>query len=318
MRERTHNFICPLSTAKAAVGIIKLSRKVADECSFGNENLGANMAGFLKKVKTSLFAPAMSAVRNRSLIFELSRREVLGRYRGASFGLFWSILSPFLMLCVYAFAFGSLLGSRWPQPSGSVDSFAIILFVGLIVHGFFAECFSRAPSLVTNNVSYVKKVIFPIEILPWPMVVSALFHTLMNILVLIALRLIVDQAFSWGVLLLPLVLLPLVILALGVGWFLSALGVYVRDINQVTGVLSTALLFTSSAVVPASVIPEQYRVIFSANPLTFIIDQARAVGLWGEMPDWSGLALYTLVSLIFTLIGYAWFSATRRGFGDVL
>lgn len=276
------------------------------------------MVSFMRKFKASLFAPVSSVIRNRSLIFELSKREVLGRYRGASFGLFWSILSPFLMLCVYAFAFGSILNSRWPQPTGSTDSFAIILFVGLIVHGFFAECFTRSPTLITNNASYVKKVIFPLEILPWPMVVSALFHTFMNILVLIVLRLVMDQAFSWGVLLLPLVLLPLLVLMLGIGWFLSALGVYVRDISQVTGVLSTAVLFTSSAVVPPTAVPEEYRFVFSSNPLTFIIDQARAVALWGEWPDWSGLAVYTLASVLFALIGYTWFSATRRGFGDVL
>jgi len=276
------------------------------------------MARFIKNLKTWLLAPAYSVIRNRSLIFELSKREVLGRYRGASFGLFWSILSPFLMLCVYAFAFGSILNSRWPQPPGTQDSFAIILFVGLIVHSFFAESFNRAPSLITSNVSYVKKVIFPLEILPWPMVVSALFHTLMNVIVLIVLRLVVDHAFSWGTFLLPFVLFPLTILMLGVGWFLSALGVYLRDINQITGVLSTALLFTSSAVVPASAVPEEYRFIFVSNPLTFIIDQARIVALWNGMPDWSGLAIYALASTVFALIGYTWFSATRRGFGDVL
>lgn len=276
------------------------------------------MASFMRRLKNSLFAPAASVIRNRSLIIELSKREVLGRYRGASFGLFWSILSPFLMLCVYAFAFGSILNSRWPQPEGSANSFAIILFVGLIVHGFFAECFTRAPLLITNNVSYVKKVIFPLEILPWPMVVSALFHTFMNIVVLVILRLVVDHEFSLGIMLLPVVLLPLVVLMLGVGWFLAALGVYIRDISQVTGVLATALLFTSSAVVPANAIPEKYRFVFSANPLTFIIDQAREVALWGGVPDWSGLAVYTIVSAVFAFIGYTWFSATRRGFGDVL
>jgi len=276
------------------------------------------MVDFMKRLVNFLVAPVISIMRNRALIAELSKREVLGRYRGASFGLFWSIISPFLMLLVYAFAFGSILNSRWPQPTDTRDSFAIILFVGLIVHGFFAECFTRAPTLVTNNASYVKKVIFPVEILPWPLIISALFHTLMNIVVLIVLRLVVDQSFSLGFIFLPLILLPLVILMVGLGWFLSALGVYIRDISQVTGVLSTALLFTSSAVVPPSAVPEKYQFVFSINPLTFVIDQARAVALWGEMPNWSGLLIYTLVSVVFALVGYAWFSATRRGFGDVL
>lgn len=266
-----------------------------------------------------LLGPVTSVLRNRSLIIELSKRDILGRYRGASFGLLWSVLSPFLMLVVYTFAFGNILKSRWPQANTEHEqSFAIILFVGLIVHGFFAECFSRAPTLVTSNPSYVKRVIFPLEILPWPMLLSALFHTLMNILVLVVLRLFMDHAFSWEVILLPIVLLPLMLLMLGLGWILAALGVYLRDISQITGVLSTALLFTSSAIVPVETVGEKYRFIFQSNPLTFIIDQARAVALWNQTPDWAGLAVYALVSAGIALLGYSWFMATRRGFGDVI
>lgn len=262
--------------------------------------------------------PFSALGRHRSLTIELTRRDILGRYRGASFGLLWSLISPFLLLCIYAFAFGSIMGGRWPQPAGGDASFAIVIFCGLIVHGFFAECLVRSPVLVTSNPNFVKRVVFPLEVLPWPMVFSALFHTTMNVLVFIVLRLILDGAFSATIVLLPLVLAPLVVLALGVAWLLASLGVYLRDVTQVTGVLSTALLFLSSAMLPAEAVPERYRWILQLNPLSFIIDQAREVMLWGRMPDWAGLGLYMLAALAALAAGHAWFRATKRGFADVL
>lgn len=255
---------------------------------------------------------------HRSLSLELSKRDVLGRYRGATFGLLWSLISPFLTLSIYTFAFGSILKSRWPQTSDGSASFAMILFVGLIVHGFFAECLSRSATLITNNVNYVKRVIFPLEILPWSMVAAAAFHTLMNIAVFVFLHYLLDGRISGLVLLFPIVLTPLILLAIGIGWIFAALGVYFRDVSQVTGVISTAMFFLSSAMVPVSALPAAYQPIFRANPLTFIIDQAREVALWGHLPDWLGLAQYTLVSIFVMAVGFAMFQVTRRGFADVL
>lgn len=259
---------------------------------------------------------AMSA--QRALTLKLAKRDVLGRYRGASFGLTWSLISPFLMLCVYTFAFGTVLGGRWPRVESGHDSFAMIVFVGLIVHGLFAECFNRAPTLIVSNPNFVKRVIFPLEILPWPMLMSALFHTMMNVVVFVLLRLALDGQFSWTIVLLPLVLLPLAVLLLGLSWFLASLGVYVRDITQVTGVVATAMLFLSSALIPTESVPGTYRWLFRLNPLTPIIDQAREVMLWNRMPDWLVLGEYMLIALVVAYLGYAWFAVTRRGFGDVL
>lgn len=254
----------------------------------------------------------------RSLTFELAKRDVLGRYRGASFGLLWSLISPFLMLMVYSFAFGFVMKARWPQADQGQAHYSIILFIGLIVHGFFAECLNRSPALITGNANFVKRVIFPLEILPWPMVASALFHTFMNFLVFLALHIILDHTIAWTIVLLPLVLLPLVLLALGVSWLLAALGVYLRDIGQITGVLATAMLFLSTAMFPIEALPPQYRWLLIINPLTFIIDQARAVALWGQMPNWAGLGLYTLCALAVLYFGYTVFRLTRRGFADVI
>lgn len=261
--------------------------------------------------------PFAALLRNRSLVAELCKREILGRYRGANFGLLWALISPFLMLAVYTLAFGSILKSKWPGV-GEGQSFALILFVGLIIHAFLAECITQAPRLVAGNPSYVKKVVFPLEVLPWPMVASALFHLLMNLIAYIVLAIFFGQELSWTLLLFPLVVLPLVVLALGLSWGLAAMGVYFRDINQVTGVFATAMLFTSTAIIPITAIPADLQWLFRLNPLSFIIDQARVVVLWGGMPDWIGLGAYLVIALLVCYGGYLIFSVTRRGFADVL
>lgn len=261
--------------------------------------------------------PVQSPLNHRSLIIELTKREILGRYRGASFGLLWSLISPFMLLAVYSFAFGNVMKGRWPQGNGH-QSFTLILFVGLIVHGYFSECILRSPQLITGNPSYVKRVIFPLDILPWPMILSALFHLFANFIVFLALRMALEGRIDVTAVLFPIVMLPLVILSFGISWLLAALGVYFRDVNQITGVISTALLFTSSAIMPVASVSEHLRPIFLLNPLTFIIDQARNVALWGQLPDWGEWAIYLAISCVVAWVGYACFSATRRGFADVL
>lgn len=266
----------------------------------------------------SILEPFSALRRHWSLTLELTKRDVLGRYRGSSFGLLWSLISPFFMLLVYSFAFGFVMKARWPQSENGEAHYSVILFVGLIVHGFFAECLNRSPFLITGNVNFVKRVIFPLEILPWPMMVSALFHAFMNTIVFLLLHALLDHSLVWTTLLLPVVLFPLVLLTLGVSWLFAAIGVYLRDIGQITGVLSTAMLFLSSAMFPLDALPQQYRWLLVMNPLTFIIDQAREVMLWGKFPDWAGLGVYTTFALVAMYLGYGVFRLTRRGFADVV
>lgn len=262
--------------------------------------------------------PLASLLRNKSLVWEMSRREVLGRYRGASFGLAWSVISPFLMLGVYAFAFGTVMKSRWPQQAGGAHSYAVILFVGLIVHGFFAECITRAPSLVVSNPNYVKRVIFPLDVLPWSMMFSALFHGFVNAIVLALLMLVLEHRLHFTILLLPIIFIPLALLTMGLSWMLASVGVYLRDISQVMPVVATAMLFLSSAIIPISVLSPELQMLFHLNPLTFFIDEARMVVLMGEWPNWVALALTAAGAFLFAWLGHAWFMATQRGFADVI
>lgn len=268
--------------------------------------------------RTRSWNPFAAFGRHWDLTRELVRNEILGRYRGANFGLLWSLLSPFLMLIVYTIAFGSILKGRWPQVGDTHAEFGLVIFVGIIVHGFFAECFTRAPQLMLQNANYVKRVVFPLEILPWSMLLSALFHTAMNVAVFCLLSLFVYQQLSVYVVLLPLVLLPLVLVTIAVSWLMASLGVYLRDIAQVAPVIATAMFFLSSAIIPVEAVPAEYRIAFALNPLTFFIDQAREVALWGRPPDWVGLIWYTLGGLVAVFGAHAWFRKTSRGFADVL
>lgn len=248
----------------------------------------------------------------------MTRRDVAGRYRGSMMGMLWSFLNPLLMLAVYTFVFSVVFQTRWGHGDASKTDFAILLFAGMIVHALFAECVNRAPGLVLGNTSYVKKVVFPLEILPWVALASTLFHTAVSVLVLLLFFAIVHFYIHWTVIFLPLVLLPLAFLTMGVTWFLASAGVYLRDVGQTTGLVTTAMMFLSPVFYPASALPEGYRRLLHLNPLTFIIEQVRDVLVWGKMPDWPGLALYFVVSLVVAWFGFFWFQKTRKGFADVL
>lgn len=259
---------------------------------------------------------------NRELILTMIKREIVGRYRGSMMGLLWSLLTPLLMLLVYTFVFSVVLKARWSGiGAGTQESraeFAILLFVGLIVHGLFAEVVNRAPSLILGNVNFVKRVVFPLEVLPIVTAGVALFHAAISLAVLLGAVFVISGSIPWTAVLLPLVLFPLLMLTLGVAWWLASLGVFLRDVGQVVGLLTTVLLFLSPVFFPITSVPEFFRPWMQANPLTFAIEQSRAVLIFGEAPDWQAWLLNTVAAGVVGWAGYAWFQKTRKGFADVL
>ena len=268
---------------------------------------------------TSLLALGRSLIQHRQLIMQMIQREVVGRYKGSVMGLGWSFFNPILMLTVYTFVFSVVFKARWGlDPNESKTQFAVVLFVGMIVHGLFAEVLNRAPSLILTNVNYVKRVVFPLEILPVITMGAALFHTLISLLVLLSAFVIFNGYLHWTVIFIPLVLLPFVVLTLGIAWMLASLGVFVRDIGQTIGIVVTVMMFLSPVFYPVTALPEEFRPLLMANPLTFIIEQSREVMIWGHLPDFAGVALYTIESSVFAWLGFAWFQKTRKGFADVL
>jgi len=256
---------------------------------------------------------------NRDLIRQFTRREIEGRYKGSFLGLFWSFVTPLVMLLIYTFVFGVVFKAKWPNAkTDSLSEFAVTLFCGLIAFNIFSECIGRAVALVTSVPNYVKKVVFPLEILPISVLGAALFHGGVSLSILFVANLLVSGVLQWTLVLLPLVLLPLLCLTLGLTWFLASLGVFVRDIGYTVTLVVQVLFFLTPIFYAVEIIPEPYRAIIGFNPLTPIVEDFRRVMLWGSLPAWGELALLILGSGAVMILGYAFFMKTKKAFADVL
>ncbi len=253
------------------------------------------------------------------LIWRLAMRDASARYRGAQLGLLWSILNPLLLLAVYTYVFCVVMKAKW-NGAGPENyfSFALTLFAGLTAFNIFSEVVSRAPSLVLSCPNYVKKVVFPLEILPVIALVVALTTFFASFIVLVPAMLILQGVPSWTILLYPLALLPLILLALGLGWLLASLGVFLRDIGQSISLVLQLLVFMTPIFYPVSAIPHALRPVLVYNPLAVGVESFRRVVLWGQQPDWTMLAAATLIGLVCCQLGYAFFMVTKKAFADVI
>jgi len=257
--------------------------------------------------------------RNRALIFALTKREVLGRYRGSLFGVFWSLINPMLMLAIYTFVFSVVFKSRWGgAASGSRVEFALVLFAGLIVFNLFAECISRSPTLIISNANYVKKVIFPLEVLPWVVMAGALFHFIISLFVWLCAYVIFYGMPQVSFLLIPFILIPYVLFVMGLSWALSSLGVFIRDISQIIGMLITVLMFVSPIFYPITALPLEYQKFVLLNPLAMPIEAMRDFIYWGVIPELTTFIGYWIFSLTIAALGFTWFQKTRKAFADVI
>ncbi|ABA57728.1 ABC-type polysaccharide/polyol phosphate export systems permease component [Nitrosococcus oceani ATCC 19707] len=257
-------------------------------------------------------------IKTRELIAQLVWSEVVGRYRGSFAGFLWSFLNPLFSLAMYTFVFGVVFKARWGLSAENTFDFSMVLFTGLIVHGLVSETINRAPYLILSNPSYVKQVVFPLEVLPVVALGSSLFHAAISFLLLIVIWSIAHGSIALAVAFIPLLILPLSLITVGVSWFMAAATVYFRDLGQLVTFISSGLLFFSPIFYPVSSVPESFRIFLELNPLTYIIEQVRATLISGEIPELKGYVVYFLVSAIVAWAGYAWFQKTRAGFADVI
>jgi lipopolysaccharide transport system permease protein len=253
----------------------------------------------------------------RSLVLELTKREFSGRYNGSFGGIIWSFIQPLFLLTVYTVAFGVILKSRWGA-SGSTSEYALMLFAGLIIFNVFSEVLSKSSTLITSNPNFVKKVVFPLELLPIITVANALIHALIGITVWF-----LGYAFLFGTpkivsILFPLVLLCFVPILLGIGWLLSALGVIVRDISQLTAILNHTLLFLTPIFYSIEAAPPLLKNLLMLNPLTFIVEQFRLVLFYGQVPEIKGLFAYFVLASVFAWLSLALFRRLRPTFADLV
>lgn len=261
----------------------------------------------------------MSLQRHRNLLWQLTEREVAGRYRGSVLGWGWSLLNPLLMLAVYTFVFSTIFKARWPdlQQAGPLG-FAINLFAGLIVFNLFSECVSKAPSLIVGQPSFVTKVVFPLELLGAVSVAAAAFHACTSLIVLGLFEIVATGGIPITSLWLPLIWLPLLLGSLGLCWLLSALGVYLRDLPQLVGVALSVLMFLSAIFYPSSALPPAWQPVLALNPLATVIEQTRRALIANQNPTIAYLAASIPLSLIACELSFRLFQKARRGFADVI
>lgn len=253
----------------------------------------------------------------RELLQLLAWREILARYRGSLGGMVWAVINPLLLLSVYTAVFSGIFQARWGSSSDPVE-YALQLFVGLTIHGLAAECLMRAPTLLVANSNYVKKVVFPLELLPVANLISALFNFAISLFILVLFYIVVHQQIPWGMFWLPVVIAPYVIFLAGISWLLAVVGAYLRDIAQLMGMVITLLLFLSPVFYPASILPPKLQTLFMLNPLTIIIEQSRAVLLHAQSPDLVMLGIYGVIAWVFMYFSYIVFTRLRQGVADVL
>lgn len=263
-------------------------------------------------------SPYRALVRHFALIVQMARRDVDKRYRGSFAGLFWSFFNPLLMLVIYTFVFGVIFRARWDARVVGHFQYAIVLFAGLNISTMFTECANKATTLIEENTSYVKRVVFPLESLSWSTLGAALFHLVISTLALLVLLLVVKHSIPWTVIFFPIVIVCFAPFIAGTIWVLASLGVYLRDIKQVVSILSTALMFLAPILFPMSMIPGKYRILLYMNPLTVIAMASQKILFFGEPPRWDHLALYVIVSSLFAWGAFVWFEKTRKGFADVI
>lgn len=266
-----------------------------------------------------LFKNSLKPFAHTSLIKQFIKRDIAARYKGSYLGILWSFVTPLLMLTIYTFVFSVVFQARWgSEGETSKVEFALLLFSGLIVFNLFSEVISKSPSLITSNANYVKKVVFPLEILPIVALGSALFHSLISLVILILASFMFLGQIYWTILLFPIILLPMLLVTLGLSWLLASLGVFIRDVGQIVGVMVPALMFLSPIFYPISSIPDELQFLYYFNPISYVVEDARRVLIWGEMPHWDWFGYGMLIGLIVFTLGYIWFNKTRKGFADVI
>lgn len=278
------------------------------------ELIAARRAGALRM----LVRPLALVWRQRVLLRRMTWREISARYRESVLGTIWAVINPLLMLAIYTFVFGYMLKSKWPGQGDNKLLFAVTLFAGLIVNTLFAETVNNSTKVIVDNANYVKKVVFPLEMLPLVVLGTALFHAAVSFGILLVANELVGTGLHWTMLLLPLVVAPIVLATAGVAWMLASLGVFLRDASQIVGFVTAFMMFLSPIFYPLSAFPPTLQKWLFLNPLTLPVVQVRQVVINAALPAWRELAISYAVGLIVAAVGLWWFERTRQGFADVV
>ncbi len=265
-----------------------------------------------------VISPFKQCIQYRDLILTMVARDISVKYKGSVLGILWAFLNPLFMLAIYTFVFKYVFNARWPTENAATVNYAVILFAGLVLHTWLADVMSRSVSMIADHANFVKKIQFPLIILPWIAVIAAGVQFLMGLVVLVLFMMVLGSPLHPEMVLLPLILVPFLMMLIGVAWLLAALGVFVKDLSQLIGTMVTMMLFTSTVFFSLHNAPEIIRPILLLNPLTIPLDALRNVMLFGQAPDWILLGGYSVVAFLVMHLGYFVFQRLNTLFADVL
>lgn len=267
--------------------------------------------------RRAVWQPLWELPRRLDLIASLSRRELAARYKGSALGIIWAVLTPVIMIAIFTFIFAGIFGARFGV-SGSAWDYALYLFCGLLPWTAFQESLQLSSTTIVAHANLVKRVVFPLETLPVAQSLSTLANQMFGTLALLIASLVIRGELHATILWLPVLVVPQLVLTLGAAWLVASLGVYLRDMVQGIALLLMAWMYLTPIIYPESIVPERYRPFINANPFTPLVRNYRRIILEGAMPDWRGLAYFTLFALACFIFGYWWFAKTRKGFADVI
>lgn len=270
-----------------------------------------------RSLTRALTLPFSATWNNRSLIRTLVRRDVMSRYTGSFGGAFWTVLNPLLLMLTYFFVFGVVMNTKFDNDP-SRTGFALYFLAGMLPWLAFSEAIGRAPFVLLENRNFIKKLVFPVETLPINLVVSGLVTEFFGLILFVLALGLLRGSVSVSVLYLPLVLIPQIFLTAGLAWFLSALAVFLRDLGQIIGYLLTVLMFLTPIFYPESKVPSVAASLLKFNPIYVLVRAYRATLLEGRAPDFSSLAVLTLISILVLIGGHAWFYKLRKSFPDLI
>src|ERR687884_927 len=251
------------------------------------------------------------------LIMSLTRREIAARYKGSVLGIIWAVVTPVVTIATFTLIFAGIFGARFGV-SGTGWEFALYLFCGVLPWTAFQEAVQISSQKIVSQANLVKRVVFPLEILPVAQSLASLANQLFGTVALLVLALVIQRTLHPTILWMPVLIVPQLLLTLGAAWLVASLGVFLRDIVQGVALFLMVWMYLTPIIYPESIVPERFKPFINANPFTPLIRSYRNIMLEGAQPDWRGLAYFTGFALIVFIFGYWWFARTRKNFADVI
>lgn len=272
----------------------------------------------IKPAAGAPWEPLLSLWSHRELFLRILSRDLQSAFRGSLLGLAWIVVIPLVLVTIYSFVFGVVLNAGWQITPRSRLEIPLIYFTGVIVFLFFMEIVTRSPNCIRDNKTYVTKIIFPVDILSWVLAGTSLVKFTVNVCLLIALLAFATGSVPSGVLMLPLLMVPFVLMAVGLSWMLAAVGAFIRDLSHALAAIMPIIMFVSPVFYPVDRVPEPFRTAYYLNPLTYMLESVRGLLFFGTPVHLGGYLAFWLASVVTFVLGYALFRRLRPGFADVV